>query len=108
MTRCIYTDPRPGDRVQVIPDVCERLPEPMTIIAVDQKGVRWRRPMAEKESSTQWSIWKSEGVGRTLRRLELIKACDGCGSSHGEHHAPECPSVDAFAAGRIAEPEARS
>nr|WP_248287583.1 MULTISPECIES: adenylosuccinate synthase [Chromohalobacter] len=43
-----------------------------------------------------------------IKGLQSIAPCDGCGSSHGEHHAPECPSVDAFAAGRIAESEARS
>ncbi|MEQ7870726.1 hypothetical protein V6R97_08735 [Chromohalobacter salexigens] len=74
MTRCIYTDPRPGDRVQVIPDVCERLPEPMTIIAVSRAGVHWRRPIVGQERCTPWSHWQSEGMFGCRRRLELVEA----------------------------------
>lgn len=30
--------------------------------------------------------------------------CTGCGSRIGQHHAPECPNINAFTAGRIGTP----
>ncbi len=40
-----------------------------------------------------------------LIRHEQHLECRGCGSITGQHHAPECPCVDAFEAGRIPEQE---
>ncbi|WP_280568203.1 hypothetical protein [Chromohalobacter sp. 296-RDG] len=71
--RDIYTDPRPGDQVQVIPDICDRLPEPMQILEVDERGVRWRRPLHDQEEHTPWSIWQSNGSAGCRRTLELVE-----------------------------------
>lgn len=78
MTRCVYTDPRPGDVVQVVPTVCDRLPEPLQILEVDQYGVRWHRPIAEQECKTIWRVWNSNGsVAGFHRRMELVEARAG-------------------------------
>ncbi|MBB3142212.1 hypothetical protein [Halomonas organivorans] len=37
----------------------------------------------------------------TMIKHETGEPCGGCGSQSGQHHAPECPSVNAFRAGRI-------
>ena len=71
--------------------------------------------------------WPAEWWKPTTRRRDLVKAgalivaelerlnraeerareekrpaaCDACNSQPGQYHAPECPAVDAFTAGRI-------
>ncbi|RCV89692.1 hypothetical protein [Billgrantia montanilacus] len=35
------------------------------------------------------------------KHLERSQVCNACGSEPGQYHAPECPAVDAFTAGRI-------
>lgn len=50
-------------------------------------------------------MWSGGEVQRWLDQQADEKrpaACPACGSRPGQYHAPECPAVDAFAAGRIA------
>lgn len=47
-----------------------------------------------------------EHMDHTMAESSLVWSedhleCRGCGSIPGQHHAPECPCVDAFTAGRI-------
>ncbi|MGQ7247578.1 hypothetical protein ACUN9Y_09585 [Halomonas sp. V046] len=43
----------------------------------------------------------TDHIDNALIRHERHLECQGCGSVPGQYHAPECPSVNAFAVGRI-------
>ncbi|WP_252108964.1 MULTISPECIES: hypothetical protein [unclassified Halomonas] len=68
--RDIYRDPRVGDRVQIIPRICNRLPEPLTITQVTERAVYWQRPLSGQKSHLALALWKRP----TSFRLELLEA----------------------------------
>ncbi|MBB3142803.1 hypothetical protein [Halomonas organivorans] len=43
------------------------------------------------------------GAPKPVTRPAQPKGCDACASPPGQHHAPECPAVNAYQAGRIPE-----
>ncbi|WP_252108817.1 MULTISPECIES: hypothetical protein [unclassified Halomonas] len=68
--RDIYTDPRVGDRVQIIPRFSHVLPEPLVITEVTPQFVRWHRPIAGQRGETASVLWRKPGSFR----LELLEA----------------------------------
>lgn len=81
MTRCIYTDPRAGDRVQVHPVICDRLPEPLVVTSVDEHRIGWNRPVAGQSGSCSWHVWQTTGAsaggpGKALELLEPVATRD--------------------------------
>lgn len=76
MERDIYTDPRVGDRVQVVPAVCNRLPEPLIVISVDKNRIHWSRPVCGQKGACTWGVWQQTGAscGNGGKRLKLLTA----------------------------------
>lgn len=51
------------------------------------------------------AIEGTSGPMREAIQRELDRRCRACGSRPGQYHAPECPVVNAFTAGRIPQQE---
>ncbi len=81
MTRCIYTDPRVGDVVQVHPVICDRLPEPLVVTSVDEHRIGWHREEVDQSGSCSWHVWQTTGAsaggpGKTLELLGPVATRD--------------------------------
>ncbi|SDJ89491.1 dATP/dGTP pyrophosphohydrolase domain-containing protein [Billgrantia gudaonensis] len=59
-----------------------------------------------KNEQRKWPDWRTADRAKAIehdRTGRGREGCTACNSQPGQHHAPECPAVDAFAAGRIPE-----
>ncbi len=57
-----------------------------------------------KNEQRKWPDWRTADRTKAIehdRTGEGREGCTACNSQPGQYHAPECPAVDAFTAGRI-------
>lgn len=78
--RDIYKDPRVGDRVQIIPRVCDRLPEPLEITEVTPSTIYWHRPISKQKGMAAVVLWRDP---RSFR-LELLSAARSSDSAQND------------------------
>ncbi|ASK18878.1 hypothetical protein CEK60_05990 [Halomonas sp. N3-2A] len=68
MSRDIYTDPRPGDRVQFRSYGDEKPRNPVVVTKVDERGVSFVRPSEGSFGFAGWEIWQC----RKYKMQELL------------------------------------
>lgn len=71
------------------------------LAGLDRRGLTWRYYHGAGISRVmRWYLTEQGQQAATPR--DAPSHCNACGSLGGEFHAPECPAVDAFTAGRVA------